>query len=660
MNNLFLFLSFVINLSPFFAFLKWEKKKRINEQEIKKKLITQLVSQKDWKIFSKMEDIVYQKDGEDFLYGFIKNKVYQIKKKKVVNLYFPIKKLGLLKEKKGIYPLLIGEKELVLLNQNLDILYYKEFGEKIEKYILEDRNFDGEDELYLLFKDRIFYFSSEKEEVWELDNNWLTSNWLVSDGNSLFLLFPDSIIILNKKLETKKIYPKKNEKFILLILKKDGLGILSKIKNRSIIAYDKNKKIEIFGNFNKIEGKIFKDGVLIKADDNLFFINHSFSYWENISEYYGIKEIKDYKIFDLNGDGREDLIVGDGNYLFYFLNNSLMLEESQRSYYQKLTNRIKMGNLYDYQDLLITLLNISAQLGLPFLEIEKKIEKAVKKYYVAKIQQQLLLSSFLSVFFVLLFVIVVRPFFLKIRSKKWRLENRSLSQIIKIAEDLIALNHNYLMKGNLLGGQFHIKKISEEFKLVEEEILYLKETLEPKFFLENYLALLKKLLNNKNVSDLIILLKEINKSLDKKMAFQRINPFELEDYLSKEGYYLLQICDPFGDEDNYKIFLDKKIENFLTHLLVDHLKYAKKWATVVLEKRIITEWQKKIVVYFYSDAETEVSLEKGHLAEEVREIKENYFDYLNITKGSQPRVKLIIVLSDLIGVIEGIIKKIKI
>ncbi|MEO0134054.1 MAG: hypothetical protein ABIK72_04795, partial [candidate division WOR-3 bacterium] len=60
------------------------------------------------------------------------------------------------------------------------------------------------------------------------------------------------------------------------------------------------------------------------------------------------------------------------------------------------------------------------------------------------------------------------------------------------------------------------------------------------------------------------------------------------------------------------------------------------------------------------DAETEVSLEKGHLAEEVREIKENYFDYLNITKGSQPRVKLIIVLSDLIGVIEGIIKKIKI
>lgn len=657
-----LFLLFILNLSSYFTLLKGEKGRRIDEREIKKSLIKQYISQKDWKIFSQMEDIVYQKDIENFLYGFLKNKVYQIKKKEPVNLYFRIKKLALMESKKETYLLLIGEKEFAVLNKNLDILYYKDFGEKIEKTIVEDRNFNGEEELYLVFKNKIFYFSFDEEGVWELNNNWISPNWFVSDGNSLFLLFSDSIIILDKKLKTKKIYPKKNEKFILLTLKKDGFLILSKLENRSVVAYDKNKKIEIFGNFEEVEGKIFKEGFLIKADNNLFFINSSLSYFEKIIEYPQIKEIKDYKILDFNGDKKEDLIVSDGNYLFYFLNNSLILEEVQRNYYQRIINRIKIGNLEDYQDLLITLLNLSAQIGLPFLEIEKKIESQVKRYYIAKTQQQLLLSSFLSVFFVLFIVLFVRPIFLKVKNKKWRLENRPLPQLIKIIEDLIALNHNYLMKGNFSGAQHQVKKIWEDFKLVEEEVLYLKETLEPKFFMENYLSLLKKIFDNKNITNLITYLKEINKSLEKKMDFQEVDSFAIENYLKKEGYYLLKVYDPFIGEDNenYKIFLDKKIENFLIHLITDHLRYAKKKALIVLEKKIITDWQKKIILHFYSDAETKVDLEKGHLAEEIKEIKNDYSEYLNISKGFQPEEKLILVFSDLIGIIEGIIKKSKI
>ncbi|MEO0089235.1 MAG: hypothetical protein ABIK56_01730 [candidate division WOR-3 bacterium] len=660
MNNFLLF--FIISLSPFFNLLKWEKGKRIDEHKIKKNLIRDIIPKEEWKFFSQMEGIVYQKDIENFLYGFFKNKVYQIKKKKSVNLYFRIKNLELLEWKKGVYLLAIGEKELALLNRNLDVLYYKEFADKIKKYFLEDRNFDDERELYLIFKDKIFYFSGEEEKFWELKDNWQNFKELAGDKNLLYLLFPDSIIILDREYKTKKIYPKKNEKFILLTLKKDGLIIISKLENRSIFAYDKNKKIEIFGNFDEVEGKVFRDGFIVKADNCLFFINRNLSYYQEIMPDYQIKEIKEYRIFDLNGDKRDDLIVSDGNYLFYFLNNSLTLEEMQRDYYQKLTNRIKMGNLYGYQDFLITLLNISAQLGLPFLEINKKIEKMLKKYHVAKIQQQILLSSFLSVFFVLFIILFVRPIFLKVKNKKWRLENRSLPQLIRIIEDFIALNHNYLMKGNLAGAQNRIKKIWEDFKLVEEEVFYLKETLEPKFFMENYLSLLKKIFNNKNITNLFIYLEEINESLDKKMVFQRVNSFEIEDYLKKEGYYLLQVYDPFSEEDNehYKIFLDKKIENFLIHMITDHLKYAQKRAAIVLERKIITDWQKKIILHFYSDAETEIDFEKGHLAEEIKEIKENYFEYLNIVKGFQPQEKLVLIFSDLIGIIEGIIKKSKI
>ncbi|MEO0097775.1 MAG: hypothetical protein ABIK78_06750 [candidate division WOR-3 bacterium] len=661
MNSYFLLLFFIINLSPFFNLLKWEKGKRIDERKIKKNLIRDIIPKEEEKFFSQTEDIVYRKDVENFLYGFFKNKVYQIKKKKPINLYFRIKNLELMEGKKGMYLLAIGEKELALLNRNLDILYYKEFDGKIKKYFLGDRNFDGEAELYLIFKDKIFYFSPEEENFWELKGNWQDFKGLVGDKNLLYLLFPDSIIILDREYKIKKIYPKKNEKFILITLKKEGLIIISKLENRSVLAYDKNRKIEIFGSFNEVESEVFKDGFIIKADNCLFFVNRALSYYEKIIEDYQIKEIKEYRIFDLNGDKREDLVVSNGNYLFYFLNNSLVLEETQRDYYQKLTNRIKMENLYGYQDLLITLLNISAQVGLPFLEIDKKIEKMVKKYYVAKIQQQLLLSSFLSVFFVLFVVLFVRPIFLKVKNKKWRLENRSLPQLIRIIEDFIALNHNYLMKGNILGAQNRIKKFWEDFKLVEEEILYLKETLEPKFFMESYLSLLKKIFNNKNIADLIAHLKEINKSLEKKMEFQRVNSFDIEDYLKKEGYYLLQVCDPFiEDNESYKIFLDKKIENFLIHLITDHLKYAKKKAAIVLEKKIITDWQKKIILHFYSDAETEVDFEKGHLAEEIKEIKEDYFEYLNITKGFQRQEKLVLVFSDLIGIIEGIIKKSKI
>ncbi|MCX7836437.1 MAG: hypothetical protein N2323_00565 [candidate division WOR-3 bacterium] len=662
MNSYILIFFFTVNLSTVFNFLKIEKKKKINEREIKKILAQEIISKEDWKLFSKMEDIVYQKDIENFFYGFSKNKVYQIKRKKPIDVYFRIKNLELMERKKGAYLLLIGEKELALLNRNLDVLYYKEFGEKIKGYFLEDRDFDNEDELYLIFKNKIFYFSLEEEAFWQLENNWQDPKWIVGDKNSLFLLFSDSIVILNKESKPKKIYPKKNEKFILLVLKKEGLIIFSKIENRSVVAYEKNKKIEIFGDFENVDGKVFKDGFLIRADNNLFFINRSLSYYEKVNENYQIKEIKDYKILDLNGDKREDIVISNSNYLFYFLNHSLILEESQKNYYQKLINRIKMENLYGYQDLLITLLNLTAQVGIPFLEIEKKIERMVKKYYIAKTQQQLLLSSFLSVLLVLFIVLFVRPIFLKIKNKKWRVENRSLPQLIRIVEDFIALNHNYLIKGNFLGAQKQIKKISENFKLVEEELLYLRETLEPKFFVENYLSLLKKILNNKNIVDLLEFLKEINENLEKKMEFQRINSFEINEYLKKDGYYLIQVEDPFMGEENfnYKIFLDNKIGNFLTHLIIDHLKYADKKAILMLEKKMITDWQKKVILHFYSDGKTEIDFEKGHLAGEIKEIREIYFNYLNIIKGTQAEEKVILVFSDLIGVVEGIIKKTKI
>jgi hypothetical protein len=661
MNSLVIFF-LVINSFSTFTFLKVEKKRDINEKAIKKELIKEMVSTKDWQVFSRMEDIIYRKDFEKFLYGFSKNKVYKTGKKEPVNLYFRIKSLELLEGKRDFYLLAIGEKEFALLDKNLELLYYKEFNQRIEKYFLADRNFDGEDELYLIFKDKISCFSEEEKKFSEWSGSLSNFKWLVYNKDLYLFLFPDSLILSEKAEKNKKIFPAKNEKFILCAPQKRGLTIISLIENRSITAYTHNNKIEIFGTFESVGGEVLKEGYLIKADNNLFFINKALTYYERINEFYPIKKIKDYKILDLNGDGKKDLVINNGEYSYYFLNNLPTLEEMQKDYYARLINRIKNENLYNYQDLLITLLNLSAMVNLPFDKINEKIEKMVKRYYVAKVQQKLLLSSFLSVFFVLLIVLIVRPFLYRLRNKKWRLENRSLPQIGKIAEDLIALNHNYLLKGNLIGAQNAVKKIIEEFKLVEEEFFYLKTTLEPKFFTKNYLTILKKLLNNKNIKNLREIIEEIIHNISQKIVFSKIKNFEINQFLEREGYYFLEIYDPFSSEENldYQIFLDNKLINFLTHLIIDHFRYARKKAIIALEKRIITDWQRKMVLTFYSDAETTVNFENGHLAEEVREIKEDYFYYLQILLGKRTEEKLVLIFSDLIGIIEGIIKKTKI
>uniref|UniRef100_A0A7V4E2Q3 Uncharacterized protein n=1 Tax=candidate division WOR-3 bacterium TaxID=2052148 RepID=A0A7V4E2Q3_UNCW3 len=661
MSSLIIFF-LVINSFSAFTFLKVEKKKKINEKEIKKELIKEIVSLEDWRIFSRMEDIIYRKDFEKFLYGFSKNKVYKTGKKEPINLYFRIKSLELLEGKKDFYLLAIGDKEFALLDKNLELLYYKEFKQKIERYFLADRNFDGGEELYLIFNDKISCFSEEERKLYEHTNGLSNFIWFANNKDLYLFLFPDSLVLLEKDGKTKKIFSLKNEKFILCAPQKKGLTIISLIENRSISAYTHNNKIEIFGTFDSVSGEVLKEGYLIKADDNLFFINKALTYYEKINEFYPIKRIKDYRILDLNGDGKKDLVINNGEYSYYFLNNLSTLEEMQKDYYSRLINRIKNENLYNYQDLLITLLNLSAIVNLPFDEINQKIEKMIKKYYVAKVQRKLLLSSFLSVFFVLLIVLVVRPFFYRLRSKKWRIENRPLPQLCKIVEDLVALNHNYLLKGNFVGAQNAIKKIIEEFKLVEEEFFYLKTTLESKFFTENYLAILKKLLNNKNIRNLREIIKEISHNLSQKIVFLNIKNFEINQFLEKEGYYFLEIYDPFSSEENldYQIFLDNKLINFLTHLIIDHFHYAQKKAVITLEKKIITDWQRKVVLTFYSDAETSVNLKNGHLAEEIREIKEDYCDYLQITLGKRTEEKLLVIFSDLIGIIEGIIKKTKI
>jgi len=661
MSSLVIFF-LVINSFSAFTFLKLEKKKKINEKEIKKELIKEIVSPEDWRVFSRMEDIIYRKDFEKFLYGFSKNKVYKTGKKEPVNLYFQIKSLELLEGKKDFYLLAIGDKEFALLDKNLELLYYKEFKQKIERYFLADRNFDGGEELYLIFNDKISCFSEEEKKFYEHTNGLSNFIWFVNNKDLYLFLFPDSLVLLEKDGKTKKIFSPKNEKFILCAPQKKGLTIISLIENRSISAHTHSNKIEIFGTFDSVKGEVLKEGYLIKADDNLFFINKALTYYEKINEFYPIKRIKDYRILDLNGDGKKDLVINNGEYSYYFLNNLSTLEEMQKDYYTRLINRIKNENLYNYQDLLITLLNLSAIVNLAFDEINQKIEKMIKKYYVAKVQQKLLLSSFLSVFFVLLIVLVVRPFFYRLRNKKRRIENRPLPQLCRIAEDLIALNHNYLLKGNFIGAQNAIKKIVEEFKPVEEEFFYLKTTLEPKFFTESYLAVLKKFLNNKNIRNLKEIIKEISHNISQKIVFLNIKNFEINQFLEREGYYFLEIYDPFSSEENldYQIFLDNKLINFLTHLIIDHFRYAQKKAIITLEKKIITDWQRKVVLTFYSDAETSVNLKNGHLAAEIREIKEDYFDYLQITLGKRTEEKLLVIFSDLIGIIEGIIKKTKI
>lgn len=415
--------------------------------------------------------------------------------------------------------------------------------------------------------------------------------------------------------------------------------------NLNIITSDRNQKI-LSLYFNSINGDTLDDLIVLREDNQEYaidcFINRtdilSRAESEMLNSYRSALELNNPTIATRYKQRAEILGANLGN-----LNYALRTENSMS---REWNNRFKLGFL---RTILITI-------GLVFL-----------------------IGG--------LGIVLVRPIIKRIVWRKAQVEAKSVPTVVKIATDLIALNHNYIVKGNRTGAYNRLKEIINKYSLNADQDLkivsrqqFSSDTRSPvkpgqDDFLIPYNRFIKRLHQETRIVNLAAIIKKIcynilnEKSQIRELLLNR-NDYKMNHLneitqtsnsnLAVSFFYLVNVDFP----DIYRhsrFFWDSRLYNWFEHVCTDHLRYAKSYAHFVFDYETATEWNRKLVIHLISDSEESIDFDRKdlHLVSEFEDIKANYQDYVVMPDKEQvlyyPGEKIWIKVFDLLSILSSII-----
>jgi hypothetical protein len=284
-------------------------------------------------------------------------------------------------------------------------------------------------------------------------------------------------------------------------------------------------------------------------------------------------------------------------------------------------------------------------------------------------------------------IVLVRPIIKRIVWRKAQVEAKSVPTVVKIATDLIALNHNYIVKGNRTGAYNRLKEIVNKYSLNSDRDLGLvarqqfssdarsQVKLGQDDFLIPFNRFIKRLNQETRIENLAAIIKKIcynvlnEKTQIRELLLNR-NDYKInqsieiaqasKSNLAVSFFYLVNVDFP----DIYrhsKFFWDSRLYNWFEHVCTDHLRYAKSYAHFVFDYETATEWNRKLVIHLISDSEESINFDRKdlHLVAEFDDIKADYQDYVVMSDKEQvlyyPGEKIWIKVFDLLSILSSII-----
>jgi hypothetical protein len=284
-------------------------------------------------------------------------------------------------------------------------------------------------------------------------------------------------------------------------------------------------------------------------------------------------------------------------------------------------------------------------------------------------------------------IVVVRPM---MRKRTWRLaqvESKSVPTVVRIATDIITLDHNYVVKGNLGGAYNRLKEITNKYGLNEDQDIRLVlrkgvtldslafSKLHPDDFKIPYHRFIKRLTKESRTTNLLAVIKKICYNvLGAKTQISELTLNRSEyvpdrvfegnrlgaSNLSVSFLYLVNLDFP-EIFNTSRLFWDARLYNWFEHICTDHLRYAKNYAHFVFDYETATEWSRKFVLHLVSDSKEKINFNRKdlHLVSEFEQLKTDYQDYILMSDNESvlyyPCEKIWVKIIDLISILSSII-----
>lgn len=282
---------------------------------------------------------------------------------------------------------------------------------------------------------------------------------------------------------------------------------------------------------------------------------------------------------------------------------------------------------------------------------------------------------------------IIRPIVIRKTHRLAQVEAKPIATLIRLASELVALNHNYIVKGNWQGAYNRLIEITDSYNLKADRdlslILYKKTKSEsfseppskPVNFQIHYRHFIKRLTDESRTINLVGLIKKIcynvlgNKAQIRELSMNRneyepkqINEMKATNLASFVVSFVYLINRDFPDiYQQARLYWDNRLYNWLEHLCTDHLRYAKSYAHFVFDYESATEWNRKLALHFVSDASEKIDFSRkdSHLLTEWEDLKSEYRDYIQLPDNDRalyyPEEKIWIKILDLISILKSII-----
>lgn len=202
------------------------------------------------------------------------------------------------------------------------------------------------------------------------------------------------------------------------------------------------------------------------------------------------------------------------------------------------------------------------------------------------------------------------------------IEQMPLSARVALAMDLVAMDHNFVSKGNWPAALERLREIRRRYGLDRDADLgRATDVVEPW-----YSRAVTRLLDgtpSENVLDLVATAARRARSGDTVVVEEKTRE-QLRKDAAEPGFRVVclrnrEYPDIYG---RLRIFSNARLRGVIEHLTLDHCRYAQKRATIVLDYSVSTQWNRKLTIRFYSDSREVIDFSRGdgHLVSELAEI----------------------------------------
>ncbi len=248
------------------------------------------------------------------------------------------------------------------------------------------------------------------------------------------------------------------------------------------------------------------------------------------------------------------------------------------------------------------------------------------------------------------------------RSPVQQIEKLPVADRVALAADLIALDHNFMSKGNRPAGFERLIEIRNRYGLDRDRDLGQAGQVSSERLPSVYAGAITRLIDSTTTVRLLDLIQNAARSSPRghEFEFLELSPAELRRLERRPGIRLIAVANHESPDylRHFRVFANPEVRGTLEHIVLDHIRHAANWAHIITSYTVNTQWNRRLLISFRSDSPHVIPFAdpRAHITSRLRELQAMLRPAVDVPRDAGalvgPLERLWLSIADYIAVLE--------